>query len=54
MSVHVQLFHSKEQPEYSLGRPVLLESPLYCCCGFNTSSGNKLAKHLATAGCRSA
>ena len=53
MSVHVQLFHSKEVADYSLGRPVMLESPLFCCCGFSTTSGNKLAKHLATSGCRS-
>jgi hypothetical protein len=54
MSMHVQLFHTKEVAEYTLGHPVVLPAPLFCCCGFSTTSGNKLAKHLALSGCRSA
>jgi hypothetical protein len=54
MSVHVQLFHSKDVAEYALGRPVVLPAPLYCCCGFSSDSGNKIAKHLGRSGCRSA
>jgi hypothetical protein len=54
MSVHVQLFHSKDVAEFALGRPVVLPAPLYCCCGFSSDSGNKIAKHLGRSGCRSA
>jgi len=54
MSTHVQLFHTKSIPEFILGKPVLLEKPMYCCCGFESTSGNKLAKHLASNRCKSA
>ena len=27
---------------------------MFCCCGFKTDSGNKMAKHLATSGCSTA
>jgi len=51
MSVHVQLFHSTANPVFNLGKPVMLESPVFCCCGYTTTSGNKMAKHLSTYGC---
>ena len=44
MSVHVQLFHTNPgKPIFNLGKPVELESPKFCVCGFSTKSGNKLA-----------
>ena len=52
MSVHVSLFHSSATPSYTLGAPLILDSPMHCVCGFQATSGNKLAKHLATNGCR--
>jgi len=54
MSTHVQLFHTKSIPEFILGKPILLDKPMYCCCGWESTSGNKLAKHLANSGCKSA
>jgi hypothetical protein len=56
MSVHVSLFHSAAgaAPTYTLGKPVQLEQEMFCCCGFSTNSGHRLAKHLGTHGCRSA
>jgi len=54
MSVHVSLFHSSPTPSYTLGAPLILDSHMHCVCGFQATSGNKLAKHLATHGCRSA
>ena len=52
MSVHVSLFHSSPTPSYTLGAPLILDSHMHCVCGFQATSGNKLAKHLATHGCR--
>merc|ERR1712059_83713 len=54
MSVHVQLFHGGQKPEYNLGKTVILPEPMFCVCGFTSTSGNKLAKHLGTNGCKSA
>jgi len=54
MSVHVQMFHSQAKPVFTLGTPVVLDEDIYCCCGWHTTSGNKMAKHLATRGCKSA
>jgi len=54
MSVHVQMFHSQAKPVFTLGTPIVLEEDIYCCCGWHTTSGNKMAKHLATRGCKSA
>ena len=31
-----------------------LGKDMFCCCGFKTDSGNKMAKHLATSGCSTA
>ncbi len=48
MSVHIGLFHqaSRSRPIFDLGQPVMLEKEVFCCCGFSTRSGNKMAKHL--------
>jgi len=54
MSVHVQLFHSSPNPKYDLGKPLVLDKPMFCVCGFSANSGNKLAKHLGSHGCNSA
>jgi len=53
---HVNLFHGKTttNADYSLGTMIILENEMFCICGFKTSSGNKLAKHLAVNGCSSA
>lgn len=54
MSVHVQLFHSSPNSKYDLGKPLVLDKPMFCVCGFSANSGNKLAKHLGSHGCNSA
>jgi len=54
MSVHVKLFHSSPNPKYDLGKPLVLDKPMFCVCGFSANSGNKLAKHLGSHGCNSA
>merc|ERR1719400_538186 len=54
MSTHVQLFHTSAKPEYDLGKSSILQEVMYCVCGFSAHSGNKLAKHLGTNGCKSA
>ena len=56
ISLHVALFHSEKTktPTYDLGAPVYLGKDVFCCCGFKTDSGNKMAKHLATSGCSTA
>ena len=33
-------------PKYDLGKPLVLDKPMFCVCGFSANSGNKLAKHL--------
>ena len=33
-------------PKYDLGKPLVLDKPMFCICGFSANSGNKLAKHL--------
>ena len=56
ISLHVALFHSEKTktPIYDIGAPVYLGKDMFCCCGFKTYSGNKMAKHLATNGCSTA
>ena len=56
MSLHVSIFHAPTSaaPVYDLGKPLALDQEMFCCCGFAATSGNKLAKHLASHGCRSA
>jgi len=54
MSIHVQMFHTQDKPAYTLGVPIKLDQDIYCCCGWHTQSGNKMARHLATRGCKSA
>merc|ERR1719233_2210351 len=31
-----------------------MQEPMFCVCGFSAHSGNKLAKHIGTHGCKSA
>ena len=40
--------------EFNLGKSSILQEPMFCVCGFSAHSGNKLAKHLGTHGCKSA
>merc|ERR1719312_1311813 len=54
MSVHVQLFHSGSKPVFDLGKSIIMQEPMFCVCGFSAHSGNKLAKHIGTHGCKSA
>ncbi|XP_059085785.1 uncharacterized protein LOC131882601 [Tigriopus californicus] len=55
MSAHVEIFHkSPGKPEFTLGVPCIQSKDMYCCCGFKSPSGNKMAKHLALNGCLSA
>jgi len=54
MSVHVQLFHSGTKPVFDLGKSIIMQEPMFCVCGFSAHSGNKLAKHIGTHGCKSA
>jgi len=54
MSVHVQLFHAGAKPQFDLGKSVIMQEPMFCVCGYSAHSGNKLAKHLGSNGCRSA
>eukprot|EP00095_Tigriopus_kingsejongensis_P004720 maker-scaffold931_size79642-snap-gene-0.11 protein:Tk04720 transcript:maker-scaffold931_size79642-snap-gene-0.11-mRNA-1 annotation:"pogo transposable element with znf domain" len=55
MSIHVGIFHKTDtKPEFELGTPCLQKTDLFCCCGFQTPSGNKMAQHLSANGCRSA
>jgi len=54
MNVHAMLFHTQAEPQYDLGKPVMLDQRLYCVCGFSCFSGNKMAKHLGSSGCKTA
>jgi len=54
MSVHVQLFHSGSKPVFDLGKSIIMQEPMFCVCGYSAHSGNKLAKHIGTNGCKSA
>ena len=54
LSIHVAIFHGPEKPVFNLGIPSILKNEVFCVCGFKTNSGNKIAKHLALHGCRSA
>ncbi|KAK3878471.1 hypothetical protein Pcinc_016890 [Petrolisthes cinctipes] len=49
ISKHANVFHPRKNARgyYSIGPPIHLPRPLYCICGFNTRSGNHLARHLA-------
>uniref|UniRef100_A0A1B6CG52 C2H2-type domain-containing protein n=1 Tax=Clastoptera arizonana TaxID=38151 RepID=A0A1B6CG52_9HEMI len=48
MQEHLIIFHDKNsKPEFNLGKVITLEKPMFCVCGYNTTSGNRLAKHLA-------
>merc|ERR1712029_1228266 len=54
MSVHVGLFHGPQKPVFDIGAPINLDKEMFCCCGFVTKSGNKMAKHLAGNNCKTA
>lgn len=55
MTEHVVIFHdSRSSKEFSIGKSIILEKPMHCVCGFKSASGNKLAKHIATCGRKSA
>ncbi|XP_063217587.1 uncharacterized protein LOC134528163 isoform X2 [Bacillus rossius redtenbacheri] len=48
MAEHTVMFHdSLRTPQFSLGRVSQLPKEMFCVCGFKSSSGNKLANHLA-------
>ena len=55
ISRHNQIFHpnstSKKSKNrtlpYTIGPPIMLANPLICICGFSSSSGNHMARHLA-------
>ncbi|XP_049774602.1 uncharacterized protein LOC126162254 [Schistocerca cancellata] len=50
MMDHVLIFHQdsiKNRSQFNMGRVSRLEKPMYCVCGFTSSSGNCLARHLA-------
>ncbi|XP_021920115.1 uncharacterized protein LOC110830032 isoform X2 [Zootermopsis nevadensis] len=49
MMEHIVVFHEsgKSTPEFTLGRMVQLPGDMFCVCGFQSSSGNRLANHLA-------
>jgi len=53
MAGHVQLFHTGSKT-FDLGKSSIIREPMYCVCGYSAHSGNKLAKHLGTHGCKSA
>lgn len=42
------------EKEFNLGKSSILSEQMFCVCGFSTHSGNKMAKHLGTHGCKSA
>ena len=50
-SPQIFLFPEKE---FNLGKSSILSEPMFCVCGFSAHSGNKMAKHLGTHGCKSA
>ncbi|XP_069703661.1 uncharacterized protein [Periplaneta americana] len=49
MTEHIVVFHEsgKNTAEFTLGRVVQLPTDMFCVCGYKTSSGNRLANHLA-------
>ncbi|KAI5736937.1 hypothetical protein M8J76_008664 [Diaphorina citri] len=49
MNEHTKSFHGvmSKEPEYNVSRPTILSTRMYCVCGFNSHSGNKLARHTA-------
>jgi len=54
MAAHNDLFHGPAPKPFNLGKSTILEEPMYSVGGFSTTSGNKMAKHLATNGWKSA
>ncbi|GBM84414.1 Krueppel-like factor 2 [Araneus ventricosus] len=36
----------RKKEDYGLHRPMTMQSPWHCACGFNTKDGNKLASHM--------
>ncbi|CAL1288861.1 unnamed protein product [Larinioides sclopetarius] len=36
----------RKKEDYGLHRPIIMQSPWHCACGFNTKNGNKLASHM--------
>ncbi|XP_075218687.1 uncharacterized protein LOC142323218 isoform X2 [Lycorma delicatula] len=55
MESHNAMFHDPKNPkEYCIGRKIVLDKPMHCVCGFSTLSGNKLARHIASCGKKSA
>lgn len=46
---HIVVFHEsgKSTPEFTVGQIVQLSAEMFCVCGYKTSSGNRLANHLA-------
>uniref|UniRef100_A0A1B6KNR9 C2H2-type domain-containing protein n=1 Tax=Graphocephala atropunctata TaxID=36148 RepID=A0A1B6KNR9_9HEMI len=49
MSEHCVIYHDRIQgkPQFNVGKLIILDKPMYCVCGFSSSSGNRLARHLA-------
>lgn len=57
MMDHVLIFHQdsiKNRLKFNMGRVSRLEKPMYCVCGFRSSSGNCIARHLALCGQKTA
>merc|ERR1712223_1540420 len=54
MAAHNDLFHGPAPKPFNLGKSTILKEPMYSVGGFSTTSGNKMAKHLATNGWKSA
>ncbi|XP_075212972.1 uncharacterized protein LOC142319506 [Lycorma delicatula] len=55
MAEHTFVFHdNRNVKEFNLGKVHILDKPMHCVCGFKSASGNKLAKHIATCGRKSA
>ena len=46
LKIHTSLFHGPRAPFYNLGHPSILKENVFCVCGFNTNSGNKIGKLL--------
>ncbi|KAK7788712.1 hypothetical protein R5R35_007354 [Gryllus longicercus] len=45
---HMKTFHEiEDKPVFDFSAPIRLPEPLHCVCGYNSNSGNRLAKHLA-------
>lgn len=49
ISKHADAFHPQgrnRKISYKFASPIVLPKPLFCICGFSSSSGNHLARHL--------